>query len=118
MRRPLIYAAVICPLLLLGAVMVYLAVAAYAASHGVAIGAVPNANALLIALPTFLLWIPIALFLANAVLHAVPALRRIAESYAMSAGRPGYRDSQRKLGKAVMWGVVACGPFIAAGWLI
>lgn len=88
MRRPRIYVAVILPLLLFGAVVVYLAVAAYAASHGMSIGAVPNSNALLIAVPTFFLWIPISLLLANVVLNAVPALRRIAESYATPAGRP------------------------------
>ena len=118
MRRPRIYLVVVLPLLALGVVVVYLAVNAYAGSHDVPVHAVPDVNGILIAVPTLLLWIPVAFLLSNFIIRAVPPLRRIAESYVASSDRPGFGTSQRQLTKVLLWSAFVCAPLIAVGWSI
>ncbi len=118
MRRPPIYLIVILPLLILGGPLAYFAVAMYAAAHEIPLDAVPRPNGLLVALPTLVLWLPLALLLANGFLNAVPGLRRIVETYVAEAGRPGYRESQRQLLRVFSWSALACIPLIAIGWLV
>jgi hypothetical protein len=90
----------------------------YARQHGVRTDDVPEANALLILLPTFFLWIPLALVLSNVVLKRIRPLRKIAESYASTADRPGYDASQRQLAKVLGWLAAFCVPLILVGWLV
>jgi hypothetical protein len=116
MRRPRIYLALILPLLLLGVVVMYLVVRIYAASHDVPLQAVPDLNAMLIALPTLFLWLPVMLLLANFIMRAAPPLRRIAESYVSSADRPDFGTSQRQLAKVLLWFAFVCIPLIVVGW--
>jgi hypothetical protein len=116
MDRPRIYLAVILPMFALGALVAYLAVSAYASSRDIPIGAVANVNGILIALPTLVLWIPLALLLSNAILRTVAPLRRVAEHYVAVAGRPDFDTSQRQLGKFLLWSALVCVPLIAVGW--
>jgi hypothetical protein len=116
MNRPPIYLLVILPLLLFGAVVVYLAVTAYATFHEIPVSAVPRANGFLIALPTLFLWIPVALLLSNVVLNAVPPLRRVAEDFVARSSAPTYSESQQQLLKVLKWTAFACIPLVAIGW--
>ena len=118
MHRPRIYLAIILPLLALGVVIVYFAVGTYAEAHDVPIHAVPNVNGILIAAPTFLLWIPVALLLSNFIIHATPPLRRVAERYVASSDRPDFGTSQRQLSKILLWSAFVCVPLIVVGWSI
>ena len=118
MRRPPIYLIVILPLLMLGGPVAYFAVAMYAAAHKIPLDAVPQSNGLLVGLPSLLLWLLLALLLANGILNAVPPLRRIAEGYVAEAGRPGYWESQRQLLRVFGLSALACIPLIAIGWLV
>jgi hypothetical protein len=118
MRRPSIYLLVILPLLLLGGIVSSLVVGAYAASRAIPIAAIPQVNALLLAIPTLSLWIPLALLLANVILNAVPPLRRTAEGFTAIAGRPAYPESKRQLRTFLAWSALVCIPLIALGWLV
>jgi hypothetical protein len=117
-RRPRIYLAVILPSLALGVIVAYLVVGMYAASHDVPIYAVPDLNGILIAVPTLILWIPVALLLANVVIRAVPPLRRVADSYVTSLERPDFGTSQRQLIKVLLWSAFVCVPLVVVGWSI
>jgi len=118
MRRPAIYLVVILPLIAFGVAVMYLAVNLYARSHNAPIHAVPDVNGILIAVPIFLLWIPVALLLSNLIIRAVPPLHRIAESYVASSNRPGFGASQLQLAKVLLWLAFVCVPLIAVGWSI
>ena len=117
-QRPRVYLAVILPLLVAGVVAPAVLVSVYAASHGLRTHEVPTPNALLIGLPAFVLWIPLALWLANVILKSISPLRRIAETYAAQAARPGYEGSQQQLLRAVVWTGVVCIPLVLLGWWI
>ena len=119
MNRPRIYLVVILPLLAVGGLLVVsLALGAYATSAGVPLRAVPQANALLIALPAFFLWIPASLLIANAVLSLVPVFRRTAEAYVAANECPDYRTSQRQLARVFGWTACVCVPLILLGWVV
>jgi hypothetical protein len=119
MNRPRIYLVVILPLLVLGGLLVVsLSLGAYAATVGVPLSAVPEINALLIALPAFFLWIPVSLLIANVVLTSVPAFRRIAEAYVTANARPDYHMSQRQLSRVLGWTACVCVPLILLGWVV
>ncbi len=118
-RKPAVYLLVILPILVGGGVSLIAGlVELYSRLKGVPPSAIPNLNGLLIMLPTFFVWIPVSLILANLVLYCLPPLRRTAEQYSERAGRPGFADSQKLLLKAL--GVVAllCLPLIALGFIL
>jgi hypothetical protein len=115
-QRPRVYLVVILPLLIAGVLVPAVLVAVYAAGHGFRTHEVPGLNALLIGLPAFFLWIPLALWVANVILKSIPSLRRMAETYAAQAARPGYEDSQKQLLKAAAWAGVVCIPLMILGW--
>ena len=118
-RKPLVYLAVVLPILAGGGFVVLLGLMrAFAASRGIPPGAIPDRNGMLIALPAFLLWIPLALLLSNLVLLAIPPLRRLAEGYKESTRTPGYGESQRWLGRLAIRMAMVAVPLIALGfWL-
>ena len=119
MNRPRFYLVVILPVLVLGGLLVVsLVLGAYATAVGVRLSAVPEVNALLIALPAFLLWIPVSLLIANVVLTSVPPFRRIAEAYITANARPDYRTSQRQLSRILGWTACVCVPLILLGWVV
>jgi hypothetical protein len=105
-------------MLALGGAVAFGLLSFYAKQHGLRAGDVPDAKALLILLPTFFLWIPLALVLSNVVLKSIRPLRKIAEAYASTAARPGYAASQRQLLKALGWLAGFCVPLILVGWWI
>jgi hypothetical protein len=117
-QKPRVYLAVILPTLALGGAVAFGLLSLYAMQHGLRADDVPDAKALLIVLPTFFLWIPLALVLSNVVLKAIKPLRKIAEAYATAAARPGYAASQRQLLKMFGWFAVFCIPLIVVGWWI
>lgn len=118
-QKPRVYLVVILPIFVLGGTAVALGLLSlYAKQHGLRTGDVPDANALLIMLPTVFLWIPLALVLSNVVLRSIPPLREIAETYASTAARPGYAASQRQLLKMLAWLAGVCVPLILVGWWI
>jgi hypothetical protein len=117
-QRPRVYLAVILPTLALGGAVAFGLLSLYARQHGLRTDDVSDAKALLIFLPTFFLWIPLALVLSNVVLKTIRPLRIVAETYASTAARPGYAASQRQLLKVFGWLAVFCVPLILAGWWI
>jgi hypothetical protein len=118
-NRPLVYLSVMLPVLLVGGLGIVAALmAAYARFTGIAQHAVPRLNALLISLPTLILWIPLALLLGNCVLYLIPRLRTAAERYADESGHAGCRDSQRQLAIAAIVMALVCLPLITLGFLL
>lgn len=114
-RKPLVYLAVILLLLIGGGMLLpLLLVQAYARSRGIALGSVGNAAGATLGIAAVLLWIPLSLLLANALLFAIPPLRRIAEGYATAAKRPDFATSQRQLLKIALVIGLICVPAIAA----
>ena len=118
-KRPVVYLAVILPVLLVGGLALLIGLlTAYEEMKGLGRSDIPDLNGLLIAIPAFLLWIPISLLLSNVLLFAVPALRRVAERFSAEAQRPGFRESQRQLLIAAAVLGVICVPLIVLGfWL-
>ena len=118
-KRPLVYLAVILPILVLGGMaLVFALLQAFAVVRGVAHSALPNVHGILICLPALLCWIPISLLLSNCVLFAVPRLRRVAERFAAEAQRPDFRHSQRQLLIATGAIGLVCVPLVLLGfWL-
>ena len=118
MRRPPIYLAVIIPMLLLGLVPVVALERLYARTAGVDISAVPSPNGVLIAVPTLVLWVPLALIFSNLVLYAVPRLRSTADAFAAAnpAVVSSFSASQRRLAKLTALLAAICIPLIAWGF--
>src|SRR5215510_12010280 len=85
-RRPIIYLAVVLPMMLLGVGVVIALIETFSELRGVPRSAIPNLNGALI-----------SLLLSNCVLYAVPSLRRVAERFVLEARRPSFRESQRQL---------------------
>lgn len=116
-RKPLVYLAVLLPLLLVGGIAVPAAlVGSYAAHRGVTVAAVKDAAALWVAIPGLLLWIPASLLIGNYILHAIPPLRRIAEHHVAETGRPDFVRSQRQLLRMFLAFAAVCVPVIAAAF--
>lgn len=114
-RKPVIYLAVLLPLLVGGGIVVpWVLVSAYAAARTLPVSAIADTAALPLAISGLLLWIPACLLLANGIMFAVPPLRRIAERYAASAARADFAQSQRQLLKALLLSVAVCAPVIVA----
>jgi hypothetical protein len=118
-KRPVVYLAVILPLLSVGGVASIAGMLAiYSKITGTPPANIPNRNGLLIGLPAFFLWIPLSLFLSNCVLFVVAPLRRVAERFVAEAHRPGFFESQRQLLVLSAAFAVICVPLIALGfWL-
>jgi hypothetical protein len=118
-KKPAIYLIVILPILLVGTVSIITALlAVYTRTANIRPSTIPNTNAMLIALPTIFLWIPVTLLLSNCVLFAVPPLRRVAEAYVSRTNRPGFIESQRQLAKVVLISAVFCIPLIVLGFIL
>lgn len=116
-RKPLVYLAVILPLLVAGGIAVpAMLVGSYAAHRGIPVSAVNDAAAAWIVIPGFLLWIPASLLIGNGILHAIPPLRRIAVRHVSETGGPDFIRSQRQLLRLFLVLVVICVPAIAAGF--
>ena len=117
-KKPAIYLIVILPILLAGGVsIISVLLNAYTRATHIGLSAIPNLNALLIALPAIFLWIPVTLLLSNCVLYAVPPLRRVAESYVSRTMRPGFVESQKQLGRAAFVIAIFCVPLIILGFI-
>lgn len=115
-RKPLIYLAVILPMLLGGGLAILLVlVKTYTTFHA---REVPPVSGLLITLPALALWIPLSLLISNVVLFAVPPLRRVAETYAAQNDRPPFTDSQARLKRLTALFSVLCLPLIALGFYL
>lgn len=116
-RKPLVYLAVILPLLVVGGIAVSSMLArSYAAQRGIPVSAINDAAAVWIVIPGFLLWIPACLLIGNGLLHAIPPLRRIAVRHASETGGPDFIRSQRQLLRLFLVLAVICIPAIAAGF--
>jgi hypothetical protein len=97
-RKPIAYLFVMLPILVVGSLAVAVELlTAYSRLVGIPLKALPNRNAVLIALPALFLWIPIACVLGNIVVWCVPSLRRIAEDYVARTGQPAFLESQKQL---------------------
>src|SRR5215475_11421113 len=115
-RRPIIYLAVVLPMMLLGVGVVIALIETFSELRGVPRSAIPNLNGALISLPAFVLWLPISLLLSNCVLYAVPSLRRVAERFVLEARRPSFRESQRQLLQIAAVIALVCVPLIVLGF--
>lgn len=117
--KPAIYLAVILPLLVGGSLLVFwLLLSAYSTARAVPVPAISDARALLLVLPGFAMWVPLCLLIANRILYAVPPLRRLAERHVAAAGRPDFRQSQRRLLVVFLIAAAVCLPIIAAAFLL
>ena len=96
--------------------MMFLLLRLFTAMRGVSLSATPKLNAMLITLPTFLLWILLSLVLSNIVLFAVPPLRQIAETYTRRERLPSFGESQRQLLRASGRLAVVCVPLATLGF--
>jgi hypothetical protein len=118
-NKPAVYLAIMVPVLLVGGIAIVAGLMAmYARVAGIHQAHVPKLNALLISLPTLMLWIPLALLLGNCILHLVPRLRATAERHSNESGHPGFRESQRQLAVAAMVMALVCVPLIALGFVL
>ena len=118
-RKPLVYLLVILPILWAGALGAVAALlVAFSVLRRVPLADVPDLNGLLIGLPALALWIPISLLLGNVVLHSVPPLRRVAESFAAEADGPSYGEAQRLLLKLLGVLTPVCVPLLVAGFIV
>ncbi len=118
-KKPAVYLVVMLPIFVIGGASLVLGLEMlYARLNGFSLRSVPNLNGLLISLPALLLWIPIALLLANAVLFSVPPLKKAAERYAEEAHGPGFLGSQRQLGKVTLIVALVCVPLIVLGFVL
>jgi disulfide bond formation protein DsbB len=114
-RKPAICLAVILPLLIGGSLLVFwLLLSAYSTAHGVPISAISGAEALLLAMPGFVFWVPLCLLISNGILYAVSPLRSIAQRHVASTGRPDSRQSQGQLLTLSMIAAAVCLPLIAS----
>lgn len=117
-QKPTIHLAVILPLLVGGNLLLaWLLLSAYAALREIRIPEIPDAKALMLVLPGFVLWIPSSLLVANSILFAIPSLRRVANRHAAATGRPDFKQSQRELLIVFMIAAAVCLPIIAAAFL-
>jgi hypothetical protein len=119
-RKPRVYLAIILPMLLGGGFVVIGGLLhLFATLRGISTNAIPDRNGMLIALPAFLAWGPIALVLSNVVLRVVPPLYRIAEGYRLASPRtPDFGTSQRQLGRIATGMALVTVPLIALGFWI
>ena len=117
-KKPAIYLAVILPLLMAGVIPVAGLETLYANIAGIPRAVIPQQNALLIGLPTILLWFPLSLFLANCIVFAVPPLCKVAETYATETQGPGFIESQRTLGKITLGMAAFCVPLVIIGFVV
>jgi hypothetical protein len=118
-RKPIVYFFVILPLLWGGAMGIAIGMlSAYSYITGIPPADVPNKNGLLILLPSFCLWIPVALVLGNCVLHLLPPLRRIAEDYTASSKQPGFAETQKMLLRITTLWAAVCIPLITLGFVL
>jgi len=117
-RKPLIYLWAIVPILLGGAIAIPVCLlSVHAAMRGVRMNEIPDATAIMIAIPALILWIPIALLLSNVVMAAIPPMRRIAQAYTRRAGTPGFFKSQVQLMGLTAIFAVICVPIIIYGFV-
>jgi hypothetical protein len=117
--KPLVYLAIVLPMLVGGGLAVMLGLErVFAMSRGIPLAAIPQRNGMLIALPAFFLWIPLALLLANLVVQAISPMRRVAEQYQRRTGTPDFGESQRELGRFAIGTAVLAIPLIALGFWI
>ena len=79
---------------------------------------IPDLNKALIMFPAMIMWGPVSLILSNCVLYIVPPLNAIATKYASEAKRPGFADSQKRLGKVALYIMVVCVPLITLGFIV
>jgi hypothetical protein len=118
-KKPAVYLLVILPIFVIGGISVVIGLeTTYARMAGVSLSSVPSLNGFLISLPALFLWVPVALLLANCVLFVVPPLRKVAETYAAEAKRPGFLESQRKLGRLALIMALICIPLIMLGFML
>lgn len=118
-RRPAVYLIVLLPMILGGGVAVYAGMSWLLARVKHTTPAdIPEANGLLVLLPSFFLWLPIALWLSNLVILWTPPLRRVAEEFVARSGEPGYEQSQVILAKVIGVMALICLPLIIVGFVL
>ena len=118
-KKPTIYLLVILPILAGGGIAVVMGlIVTYSRIVGVQLHSISDLNGMLISLPAFFLWIPVSLMLSNCVLYIVSPFRSIAEEYVARAKRPGFGDTQRMLGKILLYMSFICMPLIALGFIV
>lgn len=116
-RKPAIYLWVIVPILWGGAIAIPTCLLlVHAAMRGVRMSEVPDATALMITIPAFIVWIPAALVLSNFVMAAIPSMRRIAQEYSRRTGTSGFFKSQLQLMGLTAIFAVICIPIIIYGF--
>ena len=89
----------------------------YAASKGILLSDIPDSAGLLIALPSLVLWFPLALLLSNTALVLVPPLRKVAEGYVRQSGHSGFWKSQAQLVLVLVALSIICVPIIMYGFM-
>lgn len=118
-KKPTTYLLVILPIFAIGgSFLVTELLEIYALLAGTSLSSIPSLNGLLISLPALVLWVPVTLLLSNYVLYAIPPLRKIAETYATQAKRPGFLGSQKQLRKSAFFMALACLPLIILGFVL
>lgn len=118
-KKPAVYLLVILPIFVIGGISAVIGLEAiYTRMAGVSLFSPPGLKGLLISLPVLFVWIPVALLLANCVLFVVPPLRKVAETYAAEAKRPGFLESQKQLGRFALIMALICIPLIIFGFML
>jgi hypothetical protein len=118
-KKPTVYLLVILPIFVIGGISVVIGLeTTYARMAGVSLSSLPSLNGFLISIPALFLWVPVALLLANCVLFAIPPLRRVAETYAAEARRPGFIESQIELVRFALITALICIPLIILGFTL
>ena len=117
MRKPTIYLTVILPILLAGGILIPLRLISYYSDlRGISTAQVPNSAGILITLPAFFLWIPLALMLSNFVVASLPPLRKVAERNVAQSRAPNFAESQFLLFKVFLCMGVVFVPLILYGF--
>ena len=115
--KPAAYLLVILPLIVIGGILFpYKLISIYSASKGIPVASVPNVSGALIAIPALVVWLPVALLLANFVIAALPPLHRTAVRYVRANHLPGFWPSQLKLLWCSLAITAICVPIIIYGF--
>lgn len=114
-RKPLVYLCVLLPLLVAGGLAAVLStITLFARSRGIAPAEVADLPGILLSLSALFLWMPPCLMLGNAILWAIPPLRRLAEGHVRRHAAPEFRAAQRDLARLALGMAAVTLPVIAA----
>ena len=117
-KNPIAYLLLTVSILSLGIPLVEGLIGTYSQIVNIPKSAIPDLNRFLIALPAFLLWIPIAFLLSNCVLFIIPKLLCRTEKHDTMAKEENFAKTQKRLFKLVLAFAAVCFPLIITGFFL